>query len=442
MKRSTIGLVSWMFGVVAAFCGGGLLPEPASATADAAPPLAALPSRPGGHIDKIKALGDNEWLSLGPPAPDPVCGSGRGRTWSAKMPYAPDLRGAFLFGEGVHGFVKPDGHYMDDLWFYDLNAHRWICLYPGWNLKKNLERIRSGDLAFDGHGFIVDRVGRMQPPAATMVHAYNMVEYDPNRRKFAFVGYQFSGYSGALGPAKELLLQSHPQPITDPGFAPWLYDVASDRFERYPVKIWPRSHSFFVLEYVSSRRQLFWPTDDDKAWYYDIDLHQWMAQPARGPRPGGIDHSGCYDTKRDRVYVGGGGYNNAKTANDNFFAFDVRTNTWSKPNAAGKGPIGFNSHSTIFTCDTVHELVILITNQAEYGADYTKWQVQIYNPDANTWLEPEDVPPTVGGKNLAPHGFHVPDLNAYILFFAQDSDDRGTIWAYRYKTNPRKTKIP
>ena len=37
-------------------------------------PLADLPSKPGPHIEKIKALGDNEWLNLGAPAADPKGG--------------------------------------------------------------------------------------------------------------------------------------------------------------------------------------------------------------------------------------------------------------------------------------------------------------------------------------------------------------------------------
>ena len=31
-------------------------------------PLQGLPSKPGPHIEKIKKLGDNEWLGLGQPA--------------------------------------------------------------------------------------------------------------------------------------------------------------------------------------------------------------------------------------------------------------------------------------------------------------------------------------------------------------------------------------
>lgn len=52
-----------------------------SAAADAKPekekerhqgPLAGLPSLPGPHVAKIQALGDNQWLNLGPPAADPA----------------------------------------------------------------------------------------------------------------------------------------------------------------------------------------------------------------------------------------------------------------------------------------------------------------------------------------------------------------------------------
>ena len=74
-------------------------------------PLAELPSKSGAHIEKIKAMGDNQWLNLGAPAADPKWGKARGSSWGAKaLILAPDKRGAFLFGEGVHAYVKPDGH--------------------------------------------------------------------------------------------------------------------------------------------------------------------------------------------------------------------------------------------------------------------------------------------------------------------------------------------
>src|SRR5262249_52203630 len=95
-------------------------------------PLAGLPSAPGPHIGKIEALPNTTWIDLGSPAADPKWGKGRGRSWSPHMPYAPDLKAAFLFGEGVHcWWNRQNNRYMDDLFVYDVHAHRWVCAYPG-----------------------------------------------------------------------------------------------------------------------------------------------------------------------------------------------------------------------------------------------------------------------------------------------------------------------
>ncbi len=47
-------------------------------------PLADLPSKPAAHVEKIKAMGDNEWLKLGAPAADPKWGKARGSAWALK----------------------------------------------------------------------------------------------------------------------------------------------------------------------------------------------------------------------------------------------------------------------------------------------------------------------------------------------------------------------
>src|ERR1051325_5161608 len=120
-------------------------------------PLAAVPSKPAAHIEKIKAMGDNEWLNLGVPAADTKWGKARGSSWGAKaLILAPDKRGAFLYGEGVHGYVKPDGHVMDDLWFYDINAHAWICLSPGTNTRTFTQRVKDKQLWIDEDGQVID----------------------------------------------------------------------------------------------------------------------------------------------------------------------------------------------------------------------------------------------------------------------------------------------
>ena len=108
-------------------------------------PLAELPSPPGAHVSRIEALGDNQWLQLGKPQPDPRYGPAPGRSYTNKMAYAPGLGGAFLMGEGVHGKAMTRGgklYYNDDVWFYDLRAHRWICVHPGTD--GELQRVRPG----------------------------------------------------------------------------------------------------------------------------------------------------------------------------------------------------------------------------------------------------------------------------------------------------------
>src|SRR5262249_20810112 len=55
-------------------------------------PLKGLPSAPGPHVARIKALGDNSWLELEAPKADPKWGRARGRSWTAAMPLAPELR--------------------------------------------------------------------------------------------------------------------------------------------------------------------------------------------------------------------------------------------------------------------------------------------------------------------------------------------------------------
>src|SRR5215472_9470557 len=122
-------------------------------------PLTGLPSAPGKHVAKIEALADNTWLDLGSPAADPKWGKGRGRSWSSRMAYAPDLRAAFLFGEGVHAWWNKHNHrYMDDLFIYDVMAHRWICAYPG----TDVTNVR---LKLDANGFEMDENGRPVPVA-------------------------------------------------------------------------------------------------------------------------------------------------------------------------------------------------------------------------------------------------------------------------------------
>jgi len=107
---------------------------------------------------KIEALGDGESLILESPAPDPKWGRAGGRGWGmCALIHAPELGGAFFFGEGPHAHVKPDGYAMDDLWFLDFNANRWICLHPGTHPATFSKDVASGKLKADNLGRLVDQ---------------------------------------------------------------------------------------------------------------------------------------------------------------------------------------------------------------------------------------------------------------------------------------------
>jgi len=422
--------LSWasLSGLVALACLSAGIARPEDATKPPAKverkgPLAGLPSQPGPHIEKIKALGDNQWVNLGPPAADPKWGKAPGRTWGAKMPFASDLRGAFLFGEGPHAYVKPDGFFMDDLWFYDINAHRWICVYPGMDTKNFTQRVKDQELKIDDNGLLVNKAG--EPfPQHTMIHAYNSVSYDPDTGRFAC---QWNGsggdyFNGVPAEGRKLL---HAQGWNKAkAYSPWFYDTVAGKFDCYPLASEPanaRAGLGGTFLYISSKKQYLVPGQPTS--FFDPAARKWIAAGAKGPVPQGIDHSSCYDPKRDRVYMGGGIYNDIKKREDNFFIYDIKTATWTKANAAGEFPLNFTSNCAFFNYDSVNDVAVLLMNWGK--------QVYVYNPETNAWAEPLTSPKGVGDG--AGNGFYDPELNAFFCHFAGDGQPNGTMWAYRYK---------
>jgi hypothetical protein len=397
-------------------------------------PLAALPSQPGPHIEKIKALGDNEWLHLGSPVADPKWGRARGRSWSSNMPAAANLGGAFVFAEGVHGYVKPDGHYMNDLWFYDISANRWMCLYPGIEVKTITQRIKEKELTVDDHGVIVDKSGEPLPPL--LIHAYGYLGYDPELRKFVTFGGQFANYfttgEGAVFEQANKLFQEQRKGKELPELSPFYYDVASGRWECLAVKDAPKGQPYGanILVYVASRKQ-FCYGGSDGVWFLDRDKRTWLDAKPEGTPPEGIDHCADYDPRRDRIYHF---TQNGKTAGDNFFIYDIKSNAWSKPQPKGAAPFYASAYESIFNLDAANDkLVIIRLYQTKDEPGYRRG-VYVYDPESNAWADPLPLPAEVvkSIKN-GNYGWYDSQLNAYFCHFASDSNDDGTMWAYRYK---------
>jgi hypothetical protein len=399
-------------------------------------PLVALPTAPGPHVAKIKMLGDNAWLQLGAPAADPKWGKARGRSWAAVMPYAPDLKAAFLCGEGVHGwFNKVTNRYMDDLWAYDANAHRWICLYPGADVKNIALKINAD-------GFEVDDTG--QPiPLAQLAHGYAQVSYDTDRHRFQFMPATTGDWAPLMGERRKAWNGHYEWPFTPSSCSPWMYDANTGKFELHKVKgPAPSFGKADVLVYVPGIKKSFYYHGGAKdAWLYDAQKNSWTHVMPKGPPPPfGLDASACFDPKRNRVYIGGGYYPVAPGASA-FWCYDVDTNAWLDLQPKGKPCLGCNRYGpnqALMHYDSANDVVVLFYQRlpgappdGPVNPGAKALGIYIYDPAANAWSEtPLPLAKEIG---QCPNGFYSPDMNAHFIHCAGDSADNGITSAYRYK---------
>lgn len=404
-------------------------------------PLASLPSIPGSHLDKLKSLGDNEWINLGAPAADPKWGRARGRSWGAKaLILAPRLRGAFFTGEGVHGFVKPDGHHMDDFWFYDINAHRWICLYPGMNTKTFSRRVKDKELAIDGDGLLRDK-DRQAIPVHTMIHAFGSLAYDPDRNKLVFFGADGLNryYQGGMADMEEgmKLIDEQFKDKKKSEYSPWYYDVASGKFERAPAKgsLGHAHQSFPQFHHIPSRKQFFVVGAAGVA-IFDPAKNQWSEASPKGPTPTGYDACGCYDSKRNRIYRSDG---SESSGEDGLMAYDIESNSWSYLKPKGIPPVtkpgndpqemasALGTNGAYFEYDAELDLVVVIQMTGKTRGVYA------YDPKTNSWSDRLAFPAGGPAFPFAGNTCYDRELNVYFCHVARDSEDDGVVWAYRYK---------
>jgi hypothetical protein len=405
-------------------------------------PLVGLPGKPGPHIDKIMALSDNEWLELGPPAADPKWGKARGRSWSARMAYAPDLQGAFLVGQGVHGYIKPDGLF-DDIFFYDVNGNRWICVFPGINTKTYVEDIQSGKFKVNDDGQLVDQEGQ---PLFTGYcgHSYMSHTYAPDLRRWVSVG----GWNGIIDDQHlrdkpwhregSRLYQEQMKGKTNRAKnMPFFYNTLTGKFERPPFdKPMPGfGLTDRVVEYLPSKKALWlFESRRGETSLGEFETRTWTNTQAKGPTPKGIDFGSCYDSKRDRIYVCGGSYRGPYTPGEgHIYVYDVKTNTWSNlPDKGGDVASNFASSYACVHYNSVNDKLIVIV-----FSQNNRQGVFVFDPETGEWAkEPLPLP----DKLKLPerhrgdgHGFYSPEVNAHFLYRAPDSGDDGSMWVYRYK---------
>ena len=404
-----------------------LAAAPAPASAATAPPdaagnpLAALPSKPGPHVETLKTLGDNSWINLGQAAPDtrwPSKKLARGRAWCSKLPYAADLGGAFFCGTGVHG-AMPNGYYMDDLWFYDANAHRWICLYPG--------ATKQTRLKLDQHGFEVTLDGK-QNPVSYLSHAYANTTYVAHLQRYMLIHRPCPWWTRALpqraqwlGIPKGAKLSYNYGKLNRNCRHPIYWDVGENGWGRDFVKQkgGPESSFCGVLEYIPSRKQA-WSLHYGATWYYDFTARTWAPTGAK-KGPSGYDANSCIDPKSETVYVAQGNY---------FQAFDTRTNTWTDLKTDGQPKNLGNTNIALLQFDTANDVILWRAGKSGFA---------VYDPKAKTWTTLKTTVPKIPWKRYNPaymrwHGFYDTNLNIHFFYRAGDSGHTdATLLAYCYK---------
>lgn len=411
--------ISILLAAVAILLAGGAM----AGETQAEPPLAGLPSKPGPTIEKIKALGDNQWLDLGVPAADPKWGTACGRSWGSKaLVLAPDLRGAFFTGEGRHGFVKADGHAMDDLWFYDINAHRWICLYPGVVPKTFTQQVKDKEFTVDELGRIVDRDGQ-HVPIHKLIHAWGFLAYDTDQRKFAYpawggpsISTYYLGNGHEMLEGLDLLKEQGLGKKGKPGesWSPFYYDVQTGKWEIHPAAGGVDFQGGPVFTYAPSIKK-FLLLSRQGTYTYDPAKRAWNVKPQSKLAKAWVPF--CLDTKRNRVHHGNAIY-------------DIASETWIDPQPAGEAPSIGDTNNSAMEYDAANDKVVVI-QWSQPGNAKKENGIYAYDPASNTWTGPTLIQPHT--LQFSPNVCYDPELNVYLCYVAGDSAPDGHMWAYRYK---------
>jgi hypothetical protein len=184
----------------------------------------------------------------------------------------------------------------------------------------------------------VDKDG--QPiPVTQMGHGYEQITYDTDRRKFMFMPAGCSNWIGTpLEARRKTWGGGYPWPYSPVNCSPWMYNVATNRFELLKTKgASPTSSLGDVLVYVPAmKKAFFWRGGRKDAWLYDPRANTWSRLKPKGPPPPfGIDAVACLDLKRARIYIAGG-YYPVSPGPHAFWCYDLKSSKWVDLKPKGK----------------------------------------------------------------------------------------------------------
>jgi hypothetical protein len=269
------------------------------------------------------------------------------------------------------------------------------------------------------------------------------VTYDGDRKRFQFMPCSGPDWVIALGERRKSWNGLVKWPYVPSRCSPWMYDVATGRFELHKVKgPFPGGGMAHVLVYLPSLKKSFYYRGGQKdAWLYDAARNAWSKLTPRGPPPPfGIDANACLDLKRNRIYLGGGYYPLAAGPSA-FWCYDVAANAWIDLQPKGKPCMGckrYGPNHALMHYDSANDVVVLFYHRlpqampdGDFNPGVKALGIYVYDPVTNAWSEtPQPLAREIG---QCPSGFYSPDLNAHFIHCAGDSADNGVMSVYRYK---------
>lgn len=391
-------------------------------------PLTGLPSAGGAHLAALQSLGDDAWLDLGVPAADPTYGLATGRGYTPRLAPADHLGGAFFTGEGRHGYVIPTtNRYVDDVWFYDLNAHRWICVKPGSHTPTLNLRLNPDRFEVDANNDVI--------PVAQLGHGYELVTYDEDRRAFLMLAAPNTYWQNAM-PQRVSWLGSPSLPASQSA-SPWLFETATGKWRRKPPGS-PRP-SFnvagrgMIAHYVERERAVWcWDSNSPRmVWYFDSTGYTWrnLFLPD-GPAVAGNGVS-CIDRERGRIYYFA--VDAARTA-FRLWYYDVASAEWVDTQATGMPALAgrsiyVSSYGGLTFDETSRKVVVRLPQSGHYYPSF-----YAFDPATGAFEASPRVPPTAfqplfrwGSVNA----FYARDLNAHVFHIASEGNSTGRFLAYR-----------
>lgn len=265
------------------------------------------------------------------------------------------------------GFAGSD--FIDDLHAFDVDAGTWHVLSSVSN-EAPLQRARSQATWDRGSGRFILFGGRWRQAGSTGQYTFlnDVWAFDPVMRTWTELSPQVGGLLNDPAPVGKPKGRMNFSMVADPNgstilihgggqtdfaaFQPdaqtWLFDVATTTWTLIPVSAEPPARLFHSAAYDAQRSRLyvfagagedaFESFGDGNLWYLDVDNLTWhevdqgalafMDYGTNRPRPrikgGMID-----DPARDRILLFGGHDDLDLGNNNDLWAFDLETQTWS-----------------------------------------------------------------------------------------------------------------